>query len=192
MEACGCLAVIWELNPAHRQNRTMPADAASDAACQHQNVLCPNGWSLIAYRENRWCDLCHERVILDHGRCDENCGCQQWMPAPRELFPDDHTQHEPMKPIILQTKKPLILTMRASKGSPPGYSPVQQGDDSDMYEGDLAQPQDEAFSPHGAESENSTLLPMRLSGRVERCANPDTGSVHVLSCKSFVLKRLIN
>ena len=160
MEACGCLAAIWELNPAHRQNQTMPADAASDATCQHQNVMCPNGWSLIDYRENCWCDLCHGRVILNRGRCDENCGCQQWMEAPRELFP-------------------VIFAMRASKGSPPRYSPVQQGGDNDMDEGDLVQTQDEAFSPHGAESENSPLLPMRLSGRVERCANPDTGSVHV-------------
>ena len=152
--------MIWELNPTHRQNRTMPANAASDTACQHQNVLCPNGWSLIDYRENCWCDLCHERVILDRGRCDENCGCQQWMQAPKELFP-------------------VVLAMRASRGLPPRYSPVQQGGDADMDESDLAQTQDEAFSPHGAESENSPLLPMRLSGRVERCANPDTGSVHV-------------
>ena len=106
--------------------------------------------------------MCHERVCLDKGSCDDNCGCQQWLQA--EI------------PFGVQ---PIILAMRASKGSPPRYSPVQQDGDGELYEGDLSQPQEEAFSPHGAESENSPLLPMRLSGRVERCANPDTGSVHV-------------
>ena len=100
---------------------TVNLDAESDTACQHQNVLCPNGWSLIDYRENCWCDLCHERVILDRGRCDENCGCQQWMQAPKELYP-------------------VVLAMRASRGSSARYSPVQQDGDSEMNEGDLAQP----------------------------------------------------
>ena len=47
-----------------------------------------------------------------------------------------------------------------------------------MHEGDLSA---SAYSPHGAESENSPLLPRRLADQpmVERCANPDTGSVHV-------------
>ena len=156
MEMCGCLAIIWELNPTKGEHHITPRNE-----CRHQNLICPNGWILIDYRENCWCDLCHERVCLDKGSCDENCGCQQWLQA--EI------------PFGVQ---PIILAMRASKGSPPRYSPVQQDGDGELYEGDLSQPQEEAFSPHGAESENSPLLPMRLSGRVERCANPDTGSVH--------------
>ena len=153
--------------------------APANNTCEHQNLLCPNGWSLIDYRENCWCDLCHVQVILHRGRCDENCRCQQWLQAPGEQSPDDHIQCESAESITLQAKKPIVLAMRANKGSPPRYSPAQQVGDSEMDEGDLAQPQDEVCSPHGAEPENSPLLPMRLSGRVERCANPDTGSVHV-------------
>ena len=54
-----------------------------------------------------------------------------------------------------------------------------------MHEGELERGQDDlnasAYSPHGAESENSPLLPRNLADQpmVERCANPDTGSVHV-------------
>ena len=75
--------------------------------------------------------------------------------------------------------------MRMEKGEPPRYTPVQQNADSEMHEGELEQEQDDLnaspYSPHGEESENSPLLPRNLEDRpmVERCANPDTGSVHV-------------
>lgn len=49
---------------------------------------------------------------------------------------------------------------------------MQQVGDNEMDEGDLTQPQDEAFSPHGAESEISSLLPMRLNGRENGVQTP--------------------
>ena len=55
-----------------------------------------------------------------------------------------------------------------------------------MHESELEQARDSieissARSPHGAESENSPLLPRNLGNQpvVERCKNPDIGSVHV-------------
>ena len=101
------------------------------------------------------------------GRCDENCGCKQWLDDPSE------------------ETKPIVFAMRMEKGEPPRYTPVQQNADSEMHEGELEQEQDDLnaspYSPHGEESENSPLLPRNLEDRpmVERCANPDTGSVHV-------------
>ena len=76
--------------------------------------------------------------------------------------------------------------MRMEKGAPPRYTPVQQDADNEMHEGELEQARagleiSSSHSPHGAEFENSPLLPRNLGNQpmAERCANSDTGSVHV-------------
>ena len=170
MSSCDCLSIQWKQNP----TKTSPVlwldtvrSPASNGKCAHQNLLCPNGWTLADYAENCWCDLCDEKICTDMGRCDENCGCKQWLDDPSE------------------GTKPIVLAMRMEKSEPPRYTPVQQNADNEMHEGELEQEQDDLnaspYSPHGAESENSPLLPRNLGDRpmVERCANPDTGSVHV-------------
>ena len=111
--------------------------------------------------------MCGEKVCTNMGRCDENCGCKQWLGE------------------TSKKTQSIVLAMCMEKGEPPRYTPVQQDADSEMHEGELERGQDDpnacAYSPHGAESENSPLFPRNLADQpmVERCANPDTGSVHV-------------
>ena len=219
MEPCDCLSVLWNQNPTKIHWLDTAKDPTQNSeACEHPDILCPNGWILSSDPAQCRCSHCGEEVCLTDS-CEKHCGCQQWFGDPTEdptvitfrLWcrnnPDrvladlqtvldttgnvlrndadcpgqasaNHKGDHPKEPILLAMRAGKD-SMRASEDSPPRYTPVQQSGD-EMSEGELEQEQGDC--PYGAESENSPLLPVRLEDEpmLERCANPDTGSVHVL------------
>ena len=52
----------------------------NQVVCKHPDVFCPNGYPVIDFVNNVWCDSCGLKIesrLLDHATCDEECGCQR-------------------------------------------------------------------------------------------------------------------